>query len=56
MNATCLQVKVKLVDTKLKVAISEFCGFGLNYIPLLVDEGYLFVDFKGVQSKIFVMR
>jgi hypothetical protein len=41
---------------KLKVSVGEICGSGLNYLPLLVDEGYLLIDFRGGKSHLFVKK
>lgn len=56
MDASCLQVKFSLMNSGLKVSVSEFCGANLNFYPLLVDEGYLLVDFKGKHSYLFVKK
>lgn len=56
MNGSCLQVKVSMEPLKLKVSATEYCGLGIGYVPLLVDEGFLLVDFKGSIAKLFVKR
>lgn len=56
MNGSCLQVKVSMEPLKLKVSATEYCGIGMGYVPLLVDEGFLLVDFKGSIAKLFVKR
>lgn len=56
MESSCLQLKVSMFPTQLKVSVGEFCGAGVSYIPLLVDEGYLLIDFKDRQSFLFVKK
>lgn len=56
MNSSCLQVKVSMIPIQLKVSVNTFCGAGINYIPLLVEEGYLLIDFKGDYSYLFVKK
>ena len=52
----CLQVDIKIASSHLTPAISLFCGLGSPWFPLLVDEGYLFVDNGGVISFLCVDR
>ena len=56
MSSSCLQVKISMKPTELKVSVGTFCGAGIGYFPLLVDEGYLLIDFKGGQSYLFVKK
>ena len=56
MGSSCLQVKISMQPTELKVSVGTFCGAGIGYFPLLVDEGYLLIDFKGGQSYLFVKK
>ena len=56
MTSTCLQVTVSMLPLQVKVSATVFCGAGLSYIPLLVDEGYLLIDFKGGMSHIYVKK
>lgn len=44
---SCLQVDVGVVPLALKPTISLFCRVGNVFFPLLVDEGYLFVEENG---------
>lgn len=48
MGASCLQVDVSVASTHLNASASLFCSIGSLYFPLLVDEGYLFVEEDGV--------
>ena len=56
MEKTCLQASATLVSKQLKLSASIFCGASLTYYPLLVDEGYLLIDFKGSKSFIYVKK
>lgn len=56
MTDTCLQVTVTLRNMPLSFTIGEFCGAGLNYWPLLVDEGILYIDFRDGESQLFVSK
>ena len=56
MGSSCLQVKISMRSTELKVSVGAFCGAGVGYFPLLVDEGYLLIDFKDGQSYLFVKK
>jgi hypothetical protein len=56
MNQVCLHAKVTIEHVKLKVSISELCSTASKYLPLLVDEGFLLVDFNGGVSKLYVKR
>ena len=53
---SCLRVKIQRIPTRFKATISVFCGANIDFTPLLVDEGYLLIDVKGVQSFLFVKR
>lgn len=47
----CLQVNIKVMQARLKPIISLACDAGAKvYFPLLVDEGYLFVEENGIVS------
>ena len=55
----CISIKVENQITPMQVVVSQICGIGgsdLNYIPLLVDEGYLLVDMNGSLTKLFVKK
>lgn len=52
----CLQVKVTVEPLQVKLTASLICGFGKTLIPLLVDEGYLFVEENGVISFLTVKK
>lgn len=45
---SCLQVNVSVEPLALKPTVSLFCSVGSVFFPLLVDEGYLFVEENGV--------
>ena len=53
---SCLSVKVKLVNPLFDIRVKKICGFGFNFFPLLVDDGYLFVESKNGILPIFVMK
>lgn len=55
-SSTCLQVKTSIIGERIQVSASILCGFGLNYFPLLVDEGFLLIDMGGKASKLFVQK
>ena len=50
----CLNVRVSTASIGLRARVTQFCGIGLNVIPLLVDEGCLFVDFDGGYTQLLV--
>lgn len=52
--SSCLQVTITMLPMRAIVTASIFCGAGLSYVPLLVDEGYLLIDFKDKTSYIYV--
>lgn len=52
--SSCLQVTITMLPMQAIVTASIFCGAGLSYVPLLVDEGYLLIDFKDKTSYIYV--
>jgi hypothetical protein len=52
----CLRIKVSAEPIRVNARITQFCGAGLDFEPLLVDEGYLLIDFRGGYSKLFVRR
>lgn len=43
----CLQVNVTVLPLSLKPSVSVFCSVSGISFPLLVEEGYLFVEDKG---------
>ena len=53
----CISMKVKNCTTPIQVTVSQVCSIGgeeMNYLPLLVDEGYLLVDLNGSLAKLLV--
>lgn len=48
--SACMQVEVSLASERLSTIVSIFRRVGENILslPLLVDEGYLFVEENGV--------
>jgi hypothetical protein len=50
----CLNVRISTASIGLRARVTQFCGIGLNAIPLFVDEGYLFVDFNGGYTQLLV--
>lgn len=48
--SACMQVEVSLASERLSTIVSIFRKVGENILslPLLVDEGYLFVEENGV--------
>lgn len=51
-----LPASISLIKPALKAQVSIYCGLGIYSIPLLVDEGYLFVGTNGKLSKLFVRK
>lgn len=45
---SCLQVSVSALPLALKPTASLYCSVGSLFFPLLVEEGYLFVEDNGV--------
>lgn len=56
MKGTCLHAEVRLVSSHLKAHASLICGFNLSSVPLLVDEGFLYVDGNGKVVKLYVKK
>lgn len=56
MKESCLQAEVRLVSRQIKANASLICGFNLSSVPLLVDEGLLYVDDNGISVKLYVKR
>ena len=56
MTSICLKTEVKLVSNGLKANASLVCGWNSNYFPVLLDEGFLFVDYKDEVVKLYVKR
>jgi hypothetical protein len=56
MSASCLQVDISIASPTLKAQASLLCGLASPYFPLLVDEGYLFVEEDGVTYFLSVDR
>jgi hypothetical protein len=46
---SCLQVNISVKPIAIKPKISLFCSIGDFYFPLLVDDGYLFVEENGIK-------
>jgi hypothetical protein len=44
----CLRLNVSVQPVSLSLSVSLFCDVGNIYYPLLVDDGYLFVEDNGV--------
>lgn len=42
--SSCLQVNITLLPLSIKPDITLYCSIGHVYFPLLVEEGYLFVN------------
>jgi hypothetical protein len=45
---SCLQVNVSVKPIALKPSVSLYCSVGSVYLPLFVEDGYLFVEENGV--------
>jgi hypothetical protein len=56
MDGICLHVTATLASPRLNVSASLYCGLGVNYIPLLVDEGYLIVELNGSDALLYVKK
>jgi hypothetical protein len=56
MDGICLHVTATLASSRLNVSASLYCGLGANYIPLLVDEGYLIVELNGSDALLYVKK
>lgn len=56
MDGICLHVTATLASSRLNVSASLYCGLGSNYIPLLVDEGYLIVELNGSDALLYVKK
>ena len=52
----CLQVNVTMIPLQIRLTAGIICGFGERFEPLLVDEGYLFVEENGVVSFLTVNK
>lgn len=52
----CLQVNVTMMPLQIKMTAGIICSFGDRFEPLLVDEGYLFVEDNGVISFLTVNK
>lgn len=55
-SAACLIVKVSALPERLKMTVTAACNMEIPSFPLLVDEGYLFVEDNGVISYLCVRR
>lgn len=44
----CLQVNISVSPIALKPSVSLYCSVGSVFFPLLVEDGYLFVEENGV--------
>ena len=56
MNS-CLQVKVTKVALGINASVNQVCQIStFGGIPLLVDEGYLFVNVNGQMAYIYVKK
>ena len=44
----CLQVNISVLPVALKTSVSLYCSVGSVFFPLLVEDGYLFVEENGV--------
>lgn len=56
MKESCLHAEVRLVSSHLKAHASLICGWNLSFVPLFVDEGFLYVDDNGRAVKLYVKR
>lgn len=45
--SSCLQVNIQVADKRLEVKSSLICEIKEVYFPLIVDEGYLYVEENG---------
>lgn len=52
----CVNVEITRVTQPLEIQVEMVCGLSLNSIPLLVDEGYLLVDFNGDVGYLYVNK
>lgn len=52
----CLQVDVTMIPLQIRATAGIICSIGEIFEPLLVDEGYLFVEENGVISFLTVNK
>lgn len=52
----CLSPNISLVSKSIKVDVNIVYGLKINFLPLLVDEGWLFVDYKDGVVKLYVEK
>lgn len=45
---SCLQVNISVLPIAAKPSLSLYCSVGSVFFPLLVEDGYLFVEENGV--------
>lgn len=54
---SCLQVTVTKISANIQTNIYQQCTHQeYELIPLIVDEGYLIIDFNGVQQYMYVNK
>lgn len=56
MKQSCLRVEAKLLNKRMNVSAKMICSLGMNKIPLLCNEGYLFVDSNEGELMLYVRK
>lgn len=54
MNFLCIKANITYITSPIKVNISRVCNLTYDLIPLLVDEGYLYVNIGESYSYLLV--
>lgn len=54
MIGHCLRIKATLTERPIIARVTRICGVSHTYFPLLVEEGFLYVDVDGKAVKLYV--
>lgn len=54
MIGHCLRIKATLTEKPIIARVTRICGRPHIYFPLLVEEGFLYVDVDGKVVKLYV--
>ena len=54
MIGHCLRIKATLTEKPIIARVTRICGMPHIYLPLLVEEGFLYVDVDGKAVKLYV--
>lgn len=54
MIGHCLRIKATLTEKPIIARVTRICGRPYIYFPLLVEEGFLYVDVDGKAVKLYV--